>query len=209
MTSRLTVRDNSFKLAALDRRSEEGCGVSIDHGNTGERDCQTRRFLLRKNEKASRGCCWPDVSPGEAIVSWSSLRVTFDQSFEGAGCWMPRNPMVRIKLRSALDGQWYVEPSYDGGRRRTWRWRWGICRRSRRGRRMGCCWRQCWRIGGRGRGCGRARWRVSRSGRARWGVSRRRGGGGRDHRVTRDARIDQVDPFVAVVGAIFVARSPA
>ena len=37
-------------------------------------------------------------------------------------------------------------------------------------------------------------------------MSGRRGGGRRDYRATRDAHIDQVDPFVAVVGPVLVAR---
>jgi hypothetical protein len=54
MTSRLTASENSFRLAALDRRSDEGCGVSIWHGNTGERDCQTRRFLQVEEQKGQQ-----------------------------------------------------------------------------------------------------------------------------------------------------------
>jgi len=69
-------------LAALDRRSDEGCGDGIDHGNTGERDCQTRCFVQRVMNPASGSVRWPDSSPAEVITKGSPLRVSFDGSFE-------------------------------------------------------------------------------------------------------------------------------
>ena len=168
MTSRLTGRDNLFRLAALDRRSDKGCGVGIDHGNTGERDCQTRRFVQRKNEKASGAAAgrmhYPQRRSRKDRLCGCRL---IGRSRTLTICWA-ETQVCRVRLRSALDGQWHVEPSYDGGRRRTWRWRWGICRRGRRCRRVGCCWRLCWRISGR--------WCLCRRVGGRWRACRRVGG---------------------------------